>query len=179
MWPSIIVIEALIGLAIEWFDIHVGGVKNLAYCPLTVSRYDLLMIAGGPFCDGILYYSLWFQVVYVTAIMPYVILLILFIRGLLLEGSTKGLIYFIEPRMDRLSDPTVRLSDSTLLAVLYIRVCVPLTKTNSSNNNNNTKSNNTTTTATTPKLTAAIMKSSAKTLHHKHHHQHQHKNRHQ
>lgn len=48
-----------------------------------------------------------FQVVYVTAIMPYVILLILFIRGLFLEGSAKGMKYFINPRIDRLADPIV------------------------------------------------------------------------
>lgn len=47
------------------------------------------------------------QVVYVTAVMPYVILLILLIRGLFLEGATKGLFYFANPTIHRLADPEV------------------------------------------------------------------------
>ena len=48
--------------------------------------------------------------VYVTAVMPYVILLILFIRGLFLEGATRGLFYFANPVMERLGDPEVRIT---------------------------------------------------------------------
>ena len=42
--------------------------------------------------------------------MPYVILLILFIRGLFLEGATRGLFYFANPVMERLGDPEVRIT---------------------------------------------------------------------
>ena len=45
--------------------------------------------------------------VYVTAVMPYVILLVLLIRGLMLPGSVDGLTYFINPDLNRLLDPTV------------------------------------------------------------------------
>ena len=63
---------------------------------------------GSSECDE-LYGIIIFQVVYVTAVMPYVILLILFIRGLFLEGATRGLFYFANPVMERLGDPEVRM----------------------------------------------------------------------
>jgi len=47
------------------------------------------------------------QVVWVTATMPYVVLTILLIRGLMLPGSTEGILYYITPRADRLFDPQV------------------------------------------------------------------------
>ncbi|XP_067931327.1 sodium-dependent dopamine transporter-like [Watersipora subatra] len=47
------------------------------------------------------------KVVYVTAVVPYVILLILFIRGLFLDGAIMGLKYFVKPDLTRLQDPTV------------------------------------------------------------------------
>ena len=47
------------------------------------------------------------QVVYVTALLPYVMLLVFFINGLLLEGSTTGIAYYISPKWDRLLDPAV------------------------------------------------------------------------
>lgn len=47
------------------------------------------------------------QVVWVTATMPYVILAILLIRGIMLPGSTEGVKYFIIPRPDRLLDAQV------------------------------------------------------------------------
>lgn len=51
--------------------------------------------------------SMWFQVVYVTATMPYLILLILLIRGCLLPGAIDGIKYFITPNLKRLKDPQV------------------------------------------------------------------------
>ena len=48
-----------------------------------------------------------FQVVYVTATLPYIILTILLIRGCLLPGAVDGIKYFITPNLDRLSDPNV------------------------------------------------------------------------
>ena len=63
---------------------------------------------GSSECDE-LYGIIILQVVYVTAVMPYVILLILFIRGLFLEGATRGLFYFANPVMERLGDPEVRM----------------------------------------------------------------------
>jgi len=47
------------------------------------------------------------KIVYVTATLPYVILLILFIKGLTLPGSRDGILYYITPQWDRLTDPAV------------------------------------------------------------------------
>ena len=42
-----------------------------------------------------------------TATMPYLVLLILLIRGAMLEGALEGVLYFITPKFDRLLDPKV------------------------------------------------------------------------
>ncbi|CAH8632930.1 unnamed protein product [Schistosoma margrebowiei] len=47
------------------------------------------------------------KVVYVTALLPYLLLGILLINGLTLNGSYNGIWYFIEPRYDKLSEMTV------------------------------------------------------------------------
>ena len=46
--------------------------------------------------------------VYVTATMPYAMLLVLFVNGLLLDGSMDGIKYYISPKWERLLDPEVR-----------------------------------------------------------------------
>ena len=47
------------------------------------------------------------QVVYFTALFPYVVLTILFIRGVTLEGSSKGIIYYLTPQFDKLIEAKV------------------------------------------------------------------------
>jgi len=54
------------------------------------------------------------QVIYFTATFPYVVLVILLVRGLTLEGHMKGIEFYIIPKFDRLKDPRVR------LPVLYL-----------------------------------------------------------
>lgn len=48
-----------------------------------------------------------FQVVYVTAIFPYIVLFILFFRGITLEGAGQGIYYYIVPNFERLLDAKV------------------------------------------------------------------------
>ncbi len=47
------------------------------------------------------------QVVYFTATFPYVMLLILLIRGLSLPGALEGVVYYLLPEPSRLADPQV------------------------------------------------------------------------
>ena len=56
-------------------------------------------------------FSLVFQVVYITATLPYLIMTILLIRGVLLPGAGNGIRYFITPKIESLRDPNVRLVD--------------------------------------------------------------------
>jgi SNF family Na+-dependent transporter len=57
----------------------------------------------------IIYFSIWKgiestgKVVYVAALLPYVLMLILLIRGLLLPGSGKGLAFLFWPKWEKLA----------------------------------------------------------------------------
>ncbi|GFN92427.1 transporter [Plakobranchus ocellatus] len=60
-----------------------------------------------------LYFCLWKgvkstgKVVYITATLPYLIMTILLIRGVLLPGAGDGIRYFITPKIESLRDPKV------------------------------------------------------------------------
>ena len=49
-----------------------------------------------------------FQVVYVTAVVPYVVLLILLIWNVQLEGAWLGIQFYIIPQWSKLANPKVR-----------------------------------------------------------------------
>ena len=52
-------------------------------------------------------YFIFLQVVYFTAIFPYVMLTVLLIRGVTLPGAGQGIIYYLKPDFERLLDPRV------------------------------------------------------------------------
>lgn len=47
------------------------------------------------------------QVVYFTATFPYVVLTILFIRGITLEGAVSGIKYYLTPQWQKILDAKV------------------------------------------------------------------------
>ena len=47
------------------------------------------------------------KAVYFTAIFPYVILTVLLCFGLSLDGAVAGILYYVTPRLDRLTDVQV------------------------------------------------------------------------
>uniref|UniRef100_A0A0X3PE14 Transporter n=1 Tax=Schistocephalus solidus TaxID=70667 RepID=A0A0X3PE14_SCHSO len=53
------------------------------------------------------------KVSYFTACFPYLILTILLVRGVLLPGSLKGILYYIKPEFHRLQDPRVWVDAAT------------------------------------------------------------------
>ncbi|XP_048586051.1 sodium- and chloride-dependent GABA transporter 1 isoform X2 [Nematostella vectensis] len=57
------------------------------------------------------------KVVYVTATLPFIILIVFFIRGVTLPGSLNGILYFITPEWKRLKDPKVWVDASS--QILY------------------------------------------------------------
>lgn len=48
------------------------------------------------------------QVVYFTATFPYVVLTILFIRGITLEGAVNGIMYYLTPQWQKILDAKVQ-----------------------------------------------------------------------
>ena len=62
-----------------------------------------------------------FQVVYFTALFPYVVLIILCVRNALLDGSLDGVIYYIKPDITKLGNSKVRIG--SLLFRLRNAVC--------------------------------------------------------
>lgn len=91
-------------------SLHSGDAKiSVTGLPSSVSPAEL---------DPIL--SLTFQVVYFTATFPYVVLTILFVRGITLEGAVTGIMYYLTPQWDKILDAKVLISD-----VLASLICFP------------------------------------------------------
>uniref|UniRef100_A0A8W8I3D4 Transporter n=1 Tax=Magallana gigas TaxID=29159 RepID=A0A8W8I3D4_MAGGI len=77
-----------------------GGVRwQLALCYLLAFICVILALSKSIKTSG--------KVVYFTATFPYIVLVILFIRGLMLEGMEEGIRFYITPDLNRLSDAQV------------------------------------------------------------------------
>uniref|UniRef100_A0A6Q2XZ55 Transporter n=1 Tax=Esox lucius TaxID=8010 RepID=A0A6Q2XZ55_ESOLU len=77
------------------------------------------------------------KVVYFTATFPYVMLLILLIRGLTLPGAMQGVKFYLYPEPERLSDPQVWMEAVSQILFSYSVSAGTLTVLGSYNNYNN------------------------------------------
>ncbi|KAM3866156.1 sodium- and chloride-dependent GABA transporter 2-like [Diretmus argenteus] len=119
-----------------------GGIEELGSV-----RWDLALclLAAWVFC----YFSIWKgvkssgKVVYFTATFPYVMLLVLLVRGLTLPGAWDGIHYYLYPDLNRLADPEVWIEAGSQIFFSYSLGAGTLTVLGSYNRHKNNCYNDT------------------------------------
>ncbi|XP_029787107.1 sodium- and chloride-dependent creatine transporter 1-like [Suricata suricatta] len=77
------------------------------------------------------------QIVYFTATFPYVVLVVLLVRGVLLPGALDGIIYYLKPDWSKLGSPQVWIDAGTQIFFSYAIGLGALTALGSYNRFNN------------------------------------------
>lgn len=106
----------------EYWEHHVlqitSGLHDLGGLRLELALYLLL-------AWFLVYIVIWRgihqsgKIIWFTALFPYVILLILFGRGVTLEGASAGLLYYIKPNWEKLQEPKVWVAAGTQVLFSY------------------------------------------------------------
>ncbi|XP_046573549.1 sodium- and chloride-dependent GABA transporter 3-like [Haliotis rubra] len=105
---------------------NLGGLRwHLVGCLAVTTVILFLWIFQGIKVSG--------KLVYITVILPYILILAFLIRGCLLPGSAEGIYYYIYPKFDKLADPKVWIH-SCSYALLSLGIAMGCIITMSSHN---------------------------------------------